>query len=125
MDIVLLLHSLVRYLVLLAAVMGLFKALFNLITKNASETVDPILATLFLGLFDLQTILGILIIFLGGLLGPLHPLLMFVALVIAHGLATAVKRGSGENVKLLRLALYAAPLAIILFGLLIIGELRI
>ena len=125
MDIVLMLHSLVRYVVLLAAIIGLIKTVFNLVMKKASGTADPILAAIFLGLFDLQALLGILVILLGGLRGPLHPLLMFVALVIAHGIGTAVKRGTGANVNLFRLALYGVPLAIVLFGLLIIGQLRI
>lgn len=125
MDIVLMLHSLVRYIVLLAAIIGLIKAIYNLVVKNASANADPILATIFLGSFDLQTLLGILIILLGGLRGPLHPLLMFVALVIAHVLGSVVKRAAGANINLLRLAFYIVPLAIILFSLLIIGQLRI
>lgn len=125
MDIVLMLHSVLRYIVLLAAVIGLLKAIFNLFTKNASTSADSILASIFLGTFDLQALLGILIILLGGLRGPLHPLLMFVALVLAHGFSSVIKRGAEANVKLLRLALYAVPLAIILFGLLIIGQLKI
>jgi len=125
MDIVLLLHSFVRYIVLLAAGVGLIKTIYNLAMKNASERADSILASIFLGSFDLQTLLGVLIILLGGLRGPLHPLLMFVALVIAHGIGTAVKRGAGVNVNLMRFAFYLVPLAIILFGLLILGQLRI
>ena len=125
MDIVLLLHLLVRYLVLLAAAIGLLKALYDLVFKIASERADSILATIFLGIFDLQAFLGLLIIFLGGLRGPLHPLLMFIALVTAHGLAAIIKRGAGANLKLLRVALYATPLAIILAALLIINRLRI
>lgn len=125
MAIVLMLHSLVRYLVLLAAVIGLIKAIYNWVMKNPSGKADGILAGIFLGSFDLQALLGVLVILLGGLGGPLHPLLMFVALVIAHGFGAAVKRSAAGNVHWLRLAFYFVPLAIVLFGLLIIGQLRI
>ena len=125
MEFVLSIHSLVRYVVLLAAGIGLIKAVMNLGLKNLSQAADPILATIFLGLFDLQAFLGILVIFLGGLRGPLHPLLMFIALVIAHVIGTSVKRGASANLNWLRLALYSAPLAIILVALLIIDKLKI
>lgn len=117
MELVLTLHSFVRYFVLLAAGIGVVKTLVNLGMKNSSTSIDPILATVFLGIFDLQTFLGVLIIFLGGLRGPLHPLFMFIALVLAHVLGTSVKKTENVRANLMRLALYAAPLAIILLAL--------
>ena len=125
MDIGVQLHSIVRYAVLVAALIGLTKAVISLVQNSASDKTDSILSSTFLWLFDVQAALGVLIILQGGLRGPLHPLLMFVALVIAHVLGSVVKRAAGANINLLRLAFYIVPLAIILFGLLIIGQLRI
>ena len=125
MDIVLWLHSLVRYLVLLGAIIGLLKALFASPSQIASDSSDRIVMVVFLGLLDLQALLGVLVILLGGLRGPLHPLLMVMALVLAHWLGTLVRRAPQTNGRALRLALYGAPLAIILFGLAILGQLRI
>ena len=125
MDIVLQLHSLVRFLVLLAAVIGLLLVFFSMIAKGANQSATAMLASLFLGLLDLQALLGVLIILLGGLKGPLHPLVMFIALLIAHWLQTVVKRAQDSRVPVLRLVFYAVPLAIILFGLAIIGQLRL
>ena len=125
MDIVLLLHSLVRYLVLLSAITGLIKALSASLTQSPPDSIDRILTIVFLGLLDLQTLLGILVILLGGLSGPLHPLLMLIALALAHWLGTLVRRAPETTQRSLRLALYGAPLAIILLALAILGQLRI
>lgn len=120
MEFVLGAHSVGRYLVLLAAAIGVIKSLVNLAMRSSGTGADPIIATVFVGLFDVQAFLGVLIILLGGLRGPLHPLFMFIALVLAHVLSTTVKRSNQLPVNILRLALYAAPLAIILLGLWII-----
>jgi hypothetical protein len=125
MDLVLLLHSIVRYLVLIAAVLGLIKAVVSAAQKSAGGKADGILSAAFLGLLDLQALLGLLIILLGGLLGPLHPLVMFIALVLAHWLSITIKKAQGPRTAWMRIALFVVPLPLILFGLLIIGQLRI
>jgi hypothetical protein len=72
-----------------------------------------------------HSLLGILVILLGGLCVPLHPFWMFIALVIAHGFAAAVRRGSWESTRLCRVGLYTVPLVLVLFGLVVVGQLRI
>jgi hypothetical protein len=125
MEFVLSLHSLVRFALLLAAIVGLVKALVSIAQKSAMAKIDQTLSAIFVGLFDLQALLGLLVILLGGLKGPLHPILMFVALVIAHWIKMIIQRAEGANVSQLRLALYALPLAIILLGLALIGRLPV
>lgn len=123
MNIVFLLHSLVRFALLLVVLLGLIRAIIALAKRAAPAQVDQTLATVFVGLFDLQALLGLLIILLGGLLGPLHPLLMFIALVFAHWMQSIAKQSQGVTVSQVRIAMYAVPLAIILFSLALIGHL--
>lgn len=125
MDIVLLLHSLVRFLILIAAVVGIVKALISLAQKNASDSLDQTVASVFLGLYDLQVLLGILIILLGGLTQAIHPIVMFVGVLIAHGLQNMTRRAKGSNVPIYRLGFYVLPLLVILVGLASIGHLPV
>jgi hypothetical protein len=125
MDIVLLLHSLVRFLLLLAAVVGIVKTVINLAGKTEPAATDRTLASAFRGLYDLQVLLGLLIIFLGGLVNALHPVIMFIGVLTAHALQAMSRRAQGMNVHLLRLAFYVVPLAIILVGLAVINHLPV
>ncbi len=123
MDIVLLLHSLVRFLILIAAVVGIVKALISLAQKSAADRFDQTIASAFLGLYDLQVLLGILIILLGGLTQAIHPIVMFVGVLLAHGLQSMTKRAKGSNAPIYRLGFYVLPLLVILVGLASIGHL--
>ena len=117
MDIVLLLHSLVRFLILIAAIVGIVKALVSLARKSASDSVDQTVASIFLGLYDLQVLTGILIILLGGLTQAIHPIVMFIGVVVAYGMQNMTKRAKGSSVPLYRLGFYILPLLVILIGL--------
>ncbi len=123
MDIILLLHSIVRFVLLAIAVVGIIKTLMSLGRKGDPAPADRTIASAFLGVYDLQVLLGILIIFLGGLTNALHPIVMFVGVVTAHGLQAMSRRAQGASVHQARLAFYIVPLAIILIGLAIIGHL--
>jgi hypothetical protein len=125
MDIVLLLHSLVRFLILIAAVAGIVKALASLAQRSAPDKLDQTVASVFLGLYDVQVLLGILIILLGGLSQAVHPIVMFIGVLLAHGLQTMVKRAEGSGAAMYRLAFYILPLAVILVGLASIGHLPV
>ena len=122
-TIVLSIHSIVRFVILIVALVGLVKAVLALAQKSKSDKADQVLASAFVGLYDLQVLLGILIIFLGGLSQAIHPLVMIVGIIVAHVLQSMTKRAEGQQAGLYRLALYIVPLAIILFGLAIIGRL--
>lgn len=123
MNIVLLLHSLVRYALLLVMIVGLLRTIISWARRSPPAQLDQTLAAVFVGLFDLQALLGLLIIFLGGLVGPLHPLLMFIALVFAHWMQSIAKQSTGATVSQVRMAMYVVPLTIILFSLALIGHL--
>ncbi len=120
MNIILEFHSLVRFVILLAAVIGIVKTVIALLQKRAPANIDRTLASIFLGLYDLQFLLGLLIILLGGLVDPLHPIVMFIGLAAAHMLQAATQRAEGSALQRNRFLFYVVPLAIILLGLAII-----
>ncbi len=117
MDQILQIHSLVRFLILLVAVAGIIKTLAALLMKAKAERIDQVLASTFLGLYDVQALLGLLVIFLGGLSQALHPVVMIVGLAAAHGLQSMTRRATESQIHVRRLALYIVPLVIILIGL--------
>jgi hypothetical protein len=125
MTIVLLIHSVVRFVLLIVMVVGLARATIILVGEVASAKLDQTMATVFVRLFDLQALLGLLIIFLGGFGKPLHTLLMFIALVFAHWMQSIINQAQGEPARLLRIALYVVPLSIVLFSLALIGHLPV
>ncbi|MGE5262209.1 MAG: hypothetical protein ACM3S0_02410 [Acidobacteriota bacterium] len=125
MNIVLELHSIVRFLVLLLAIVGIVFAIVGLAQKKTPARLDQTAGSIFLGLYDLQMLLGILVILLGGLTNALHPIVMFIGLVIAHGLQRMTQRAEGTNLHMMRLGLYIVPLAIILLGLAVINRLPV
>lgn len=125
MNIVLELHSIVRFLVLLLAIVGIVLALVGLAQKKTPAKMDQTAGSIFLGLYDLQILLGILVILLGGLTNALHPVVMFIGLVVAHGLQRMTQRAKGTNIHVMRLGLYVVPLAIILLGLAVINHLPV
>ena len=123
MDIVLLLHSLVRFVILLVAVVGVIKVLIVLVQKSKPDQIDQMLASVFTGLYDLQVLLGLLLILLGGLSQAIHPIVMFIGVLLAHGLQVMTKRAEGTRATMYRLALFIVPLVVILVGLATIGHL--
>lgn len=125
MNIVLELHSIVRFLVLLIAIVGIVLALVDLAQKKTPAKMVQTAGSIFVGLYDLQMLLGILVILLGGLKDPLHPVVMFIGLVVAHGLQRMTRRAEGTNLHMMRLGLYVVPLAIILLGLAVINHLPV
>lgn len=125
MNTILLLHSILRFALLLVMIVGILRTIVLLATRATAEKLDNRLASTFVVMFDLQALLGVLVILLGGLVGPLHPLLMFIALVIAHGIESIVKQSGGSTAILLRLMLYVAPLSIVLFSLALIDHLPV
>lgn len=125
MDIVRSIHSAVRFVVLIAAVVGILKTLLNLVQARQTEKVDQTIASAFVGLYDLQVLLGILIILLGGLTQAIHPIVMAVGVISAHGFQSVVRRNPGSRENLLRLALFVVPLVIILIGLATINHLPV
>ncbi len=125
MNIVLEIHSIVRFAVLLLAIVGIVLSVIALIQRRAPARTDQTVGSIFLGLYDLQMLLGLLIILLGGLTNALHPVVMFVGLVVAHGVQSMSRGAEGANLHTMRLVLYVVPLAIILVGLAAISRLPV
>jgi hypothetical protein len=102
---------------LLVALIGIVKTLVALLQKRSPTKSDQPLAAIFVGLYDLQVLSGLLIILLGGLKGAAHPIVMFIGVAAAHGLQKLTKRAEGNRAHLNRLLLYIVSLTIILVGL--------
>ncbi|MCC6191081.1 MAG: hypothetical protein IT318_18835 [Anaerolineales bacterium] len=92
MDIVLMLHSLVRWLVLLAAVAAIVKFALGWLRGSEWSGLDRGLSTAFSGLMSLQILLGLIVLFGEGFFGdagfPLqrieHALIMTLAVALSH-----------------------------------------
>jgi Na+/H+ antiporter NhaD/arsenite permease-like protein len=123
LDIVLFLHSLVRYVLLLVMTAGLIRAVVALAKQAEPAQIDQTLENVFIWSFYSQALLGLLIIFLGGLSRPLHTLLMLIALVFALWMRSIAKQSQGAMAQQARIALYAVPLATVMFSLALIGQL--
>ena len=91
MDLVLMLHSLVRWLVLLSAVAAIVKFAVGWLRGGAFSGLDRGLSLGFSGLLDLQALLGLIVLIGGGLAGAgfpryrlEHAVLMLAAVVVGH-----------------------------------------
>lgn len=87
MDIVLTLHSLVRWLLLLVAVVALVKFTLGYAQKQPFRPMDRGLMSAFTGLMDSQVLLGLILLFgLGGInrFRMEHAVAMLIAVVLAH-----------------------------------------
>ena len=108
-------HSGLRHLVLLAGIVAALYLAFGWLTSRPYDRPARIVMAAFVGLLDLQVLLGIVLVLLrpwsGALIG--HIVMMVLALVAAHGFsvasrrATVPKRGYG-------LALAGVVLALVL-----------
>ncbi len=91
MDIVLAIHSLVRWVILLVAVVAIVKFALGWLRRAQGDRMDRGLMSGFSGLMDLQALLGLIVLVGGGLTGvgfPFyrieHTVTMIVAVVVAH-----------------------------------------
>ncbi len=90
MEIMLTIHSYVRWLVVGIGIIALAKFLLGWLRKMSFKPMDRGLMSGFVGLVDLQTLLGIILFILGWLDAGLvryraeHAFTMILALVLAH-----------------------------------------
>jgi len=91
MGIVLMIHSLVRVLILLVAVVAILKLGFGWLAKKPFDGMDRGVTSGFSGLMELQALLGIIILLGGAFTGigfPVnrieHAVAMIAAVVVAH-----------------------------------------
>lgn len=90
MSFLLLAHSHLRWLILIAALAAILKFAWSWLRGGTFQRLDRILASSFSGLMDLQTLLGLILLIWGGVVGgfPMHRIehtvTMIVAAVVAH-----------------------------------------
>lgn len=118
-------HSGVRYLVLLAGLVALGYFAYAVVTKRSNERLSRTLGAVFVGLLDLQILLGIALVALGlyypALMG--HLFMMIAAAVVGHAaLALARSADPPERRNALRLGGVVVSLTLIVAGILAIGR---
>lgn len=116
-------HSGLRYLVLLAGLVAALYLAFGWLTSRPYDRPARIVMAAFVGLLDLQVLLGIVLLFLrpwyGALIG--HIMMMVLALLAAHGFSVASRRGTAAKRSYgLALAGVVLALALIMGGIMAI-----
>ncbi len=86
MGIVLMIHSLLRWLILVVALVAIVKHLVGLVQKQSYDRFSGLLMSVFSGMMDLQALLGIIFITTGLLPAYRieHAATMLVAVIVAH-----------------------------------------
>lgn len=118
-------HSGLRYLVLLAGLLVVLRALAGILGKHEYSTAMARLAAAFTGLLHLQALTGVAVLFTRpfhtAVIG--HLLLMFAAAAAAHLASSAVKRRPREEKSYgPHLAGAALALALVAAGVIAIGR---
>lgn len=116
-------HSGLRYLVLLAGFVALIYYLYAVLTKQ--ERSARAFGSIFVGLLDLQIVLGILLVAMGVFYSALigHMFMMIAAAVVAHA-ALALSKGAPQagRANAMRLVGVAVALILIIGGIMAIGR---
>ena len=133
----LIVHSLVRWLVLLAGLHAVTKLANGYTRQRAYAPSDKRASMIFVGLLDLQFLLGLILYgvspvtrgalkdMTAGMSDPHvrffvaeHPMMMFLGLVVAHVTSVMVKKSPSDRVKFLRGSMgFALSLGLILAGI--------
>ena len=126
MNILLMLHSGLRWIILLVAVIALIKFLVGWLRRSQFAGMDRGLMAGFSGLMDLQATLGIILLLWGGFAGMgfpryrlEHGLIMVLAAVVAH--LSARWKNAEDTVRFRNyLFLILASLALVVIGILVL-----
>ncbi|MBI5653049.1 MAG: hypothetical protein HZC40_21765 [Chloroflexi bacterium] len=123
MGIVFMIHSLVRWVILLVAVIAAIKFAIGWLQKQKPAAMDRGLMSGFSGLMDLQALLGIVFLLVtgfGGIGFPMerieHAFAMLVATVVAH-LPMRWRNADSTNVLRNNLFVVIAVVAIVMVGI--------
>ncbi len=119
------LHNLVRWLVLIAAVVALVNAYGGLLGKRTFERRDRTLGAVFTGVMDLQFLIGLILYFVSPLVQSAlqnmsaamqddqsrffaveHALIMLVAVILAHVGGVLARRARSDAAKFRRQAVW-------------------
>ena len=123
MNILLMAHSGLRWLVLLVAVIAIVKFLIGWLARSQYKGMDRGLMAGFSGLMDLQSTLGLLLLLWGGFTGlgfPRyrleHGLIMIIAAVVAH--LSSRWKNAGDTIRFRNnLFLIVGSLILVLIGI--------
>ncbi len=123
MSIVFYLHSGIRYLVLLAAIAALLYLLFGLATRRDFDKLAGGLTGAYVGLLDLQVLLGVVLYLLvpkyPALMG--HVIMMLAAVTVGH-VANIVNKRREHKSYVVAFAGVAVSLLFIVGGIMSIGR---
>ncbi len=123
-----LIHGELRWIFLLVALVGVVRAALALARGGQFGRFDRIVRAVYNGLLDLQALYGlVLVIYLWGRFGfqvlwwrrILHPAVMLLAVVVAHGARAFGGRDDRRQFRA-QLAAYVISLAIIVVGVVIV-----
>ena len=117
------LHSGLRYLVLLGGVVALAYYAFGIATRRSPARVARAVGASFVGLLDLQILVGLALV-LSGRWSPVvigHLVMMLLAAITAHGLFVISRRSARPGFGLLLTAV-AVALLLIVGGIFAIGR---
>lgn len=111
-------HSGLRYLVLLAGVLALVYSLVAMLRDRPWDRPGRILLTSFVGLLDLQVLLGLILVFVLAFYPALwgHLVMMILAAVVAHVASAINKRRPAEGRSHLVAVLGSAGALILVVG---------
>ena len=117
-------HSGLRYLVLLAALIALVYAARAVLSKREGGSGSRISTAAFLGLLDLQIILGLILTSMGVFYAALagHFITMLVAAGVGHATSLYARRSGGAKADQIRLIGLSLTLLLIILGIVAIGR---
>lgn len=121
------LHSGVRYLVLLAAVAALGAAIMAGRPGRPASRTHERTYTIFVGLLDLQVVIGIVLLLLRGFYPQLmgHIFTMLLAVAVAHGFGIAARSRERERMQPaagMRIAGAVLTVILVIGGIMAIGR---
>jgi hypothetical protein len=124
MSIVLMIHSLMRWLIVLVAIIASVKFALGWARQATVAKNDRMLMSIFGGLVDLQALLGIIFLLWNGLGTPIgfpmfrieHAITMIVALLVAH-LPAAWKKNETATALRNNLFVVAGVIVVVVLGI--------
>jgi H+/gluconate symporter-like permease len=137
MTFLLQIHSVLRWLVLLAGLVAVARLANGYSRNHPYGPADQRASRIFVGLFDLQFLIGLILYATSPIVRDAmknmatamqephtrffvaeHPMMMFIALCVAHGSSIWARKSSSDRVKFLRSAIgFALALGLILAGI--------
>jgi hypothetical protein len=111
-EIILVIHSINRWLIVLIGVIAAIKFLVGWLRKSAYQPIDRGLMSAYTGLLDLQLLLGFILLIGGGVEQFEHAVTMIIAVVLAH--LSRIWRDKPDSIK------FRNNFMVIVLGLLLI-----